>query len=129
MPKRGYVVTKSCGLVLFIAFIGSLIAVGLLVYFLADRPFPHANNEAASSAATAAKTTPPPKSVKNVRLPRSVLPRHYDVRLLPILEKGNFTILGQVAIDVECTSDTNRIILHSQDIVVDPKSVQVCIKD
>jgi len=125
MPnKRGYVVSKSCGLFLFIGFIGSLTAVGLLVYFLADRPFPHAGSEAASSTAAAAKPTPP-KLVKNVRLPRSVLPRHYDVRLFPILEVGNFTILGQVSIDVECNSDTDRIILHSQDIIVDPKTVQV----
>lgn len=61
----------------------------------------------------------------DIRLPRTVLPRHYDVRLFPILEKGNFTILGQVSIDLECNKDTNRIVLHSADIVVDPQSVQV----
>lgn len=128
MPKQksGYVVTKSCGLFLFIGFIGSLTAVGLLVYFLADRPFPHAgSSEAASSTTTADAAAKPNKLVKNVRLPRSVVPRHYDIQLFPILQVGNFSILGQVSIDVECKSDTDRIILHSQDIIVDPKTVQV----
>lgn len=62
---------------------------------------------------------------KNVRLPRAVLPVRYDVRLFPVLEKGNFSILGQVSIDLECQMETDRIVLHSADIVVDPKSVKV----
>jgi hypothetical protein len=61
----------------------------------------------------------------DVRLPQTVSPRHYDVRLFPILDKGDFFILGQVSIDLECSEDTNRIVLHSADIVVDPQSVQV----
>ena len=65
------------------------------------------------------------KSNKNVRLPRAVLPRHYDVRLFPVLEEGNFTIPGRVSIDLECKEETDRIVLHSVDIVVEPKSVKV----
>lgn len=62
---------------------------------------------------------------KNIRLPRDVLPIRYDVRLFPVLEKGNFTILGRVSIDVQCQTETDRIVLHSVDIVVDPESVKV----
>lgn len=64
-------------------------------------------------------------SKKDVRLPRTVLPIHYDVRLFPVLEKGNFSILGQVSIDLQCQMETDRIVLHSADIVVDPQSVKV----
>ncbi|XP_032798753.2 aminopeptidase N [Daphnia magna] len=124
----GYVVSKCRAFLLFIAFVGSLIAVGLLVYFLADRP-------AASSVTNGASTASPStsgsskaeviSSNKNVRLPRAVLPIRYDVRLFPVLEKGNFSILGHVSIDVHCKMETDRIVLHSADIVVDPKSVVV----
>nr|CAH0109901.1 unnamed protein product [Daphnia galeata] len=62
---------------------------------------------------------------KNIRLPRNVLPVRYDVRLFPVMEKGNFTILGRVFIDVQCKMETDRIVLHSLDIIVDPESVKV----
>ena len=76
------------------------------------------------SLVTAAASTAG-KSDKNVRLPRTVLPRHYDVRLFSVLEKGNFTIPGRVSIDLECKEKTDRTVLHSADIVVEPKSVRV----
>ena len=96
--SNGYVMSKGRVLFLLIAFTSSLVA-------------------AATSAAG--------KSNKNVRLPRTVLPRHYDVRLFPVLKKGNFTIPGRVSIDLECKEETDRIVLHSTDIDVDPKSVKV----
>jgi len=127
----GYVVSKCRALLLLIAFIGSLIAVGVLVYFLADRPYPAAaTNGAAASASSSSSGSKKDQhhemtSHKNVRLPRAVLPIRYDVRLFPVLEKGNFSILGHVSIDLECKMETDRIVLHSADIVVDPKSVKV----
>ena len=123
--SNGYVVSKCRALFILIAFAGSLVAVGLLVYYLADRPYPAASNGSSSSAASTAGKTPSKVSDKNVRLPRAVLPRHYDVRLFPVLEKGNFTIPGRVSIDLECKEETDRIVLHSADIVVEPKSVRV----
>ncbi|EFX67104.1 hypothetical protein DAPPUDRAFT_302210 [Daphnia pulex] len=130
----GYVVSKCRALLLLFAFIGSLIAVGVLVYFLADRPYPAAaltnGNGAAASASSSSgsgKKDQPHDMAgnKNVRLPRAVLPSRYDVRLFPVLEKGNFSILGHVSIDLQCQMETDRIVLHSADIVVDPKSVKV----
>ena len=67
----------------------------------------------------------PMKQMKNIRLPRNLLPRHYDIRLLPIIEKGNFSIYGDVSIDLECKAETDRIVLHSADITVDAASVKV----
>jgi len=129
--SNGVVISKGRALVLFIVFVGSLVAVGLLVYFLADRPkAPGSLNNGSVDTSTSVTSTSA-KSAKlttNIRLPRTVIPRHYDVRLLPILEKGNFSILGRVSIDVECMEETDRIILHSADIVVNPKSVRLIIK-
>jgi len=130
--SNGYIISKGRAVGLFFAFVGSLVAVGLLVYFLADRTNPPApSSNGSADASTAAVTETPAKSAKlstNIRLPRTLLPRHYDVRLLPILEKGNFSIIGRVSIDIECMEETDRIILHSADIVVDPKSVRLVQK-
>ena len=53
-----YVVSKCRALLLLIVFIGSLIAVGVLVYFLADRPYPAAaTNGATASASSSSSTT------------------------------------------------------------------------
>lgn len=124
-------VTKCRALGFISVFIGSIMTVGLSVYFLSRPYYPTAN----SCSTSPKKPLSQPflvgagalsKLVENViRLPRTVLPRHYDVRLLPILEKGNFTVLGRVAIDVQCLESTDRIVLHSSDINVDLKSVQV----
>ena len=53
-------------------------------------------------------------SNKNIRLPRVVLPRHYDVRIFSVLEKDNFTIPGRVSIDLECEEETDRIVFHGE---------------
>lgn len=124
----GYVVSKCRAFLLFIVFIGSLIAVGLLVYFLAGRPVASSATNGASttaSSSTSGSNKAEVTSNKNVRLPRAVLPIRYDVRLFPILEKGNFSILGHVSIDLNCKMETDRIVLHSTDIVIDPKSIKV----
>lgn len=119
--RNGVTLTRQCAVLLLAAVLGSLVAVGLLVYYLADRPFPHAS----PSTGTIPTTTIAPGPKKDVRLPRSVMPRHYHIRLLPILEPGNFTAFGHVAVDVECKEETDRIVLHSVSLSIDHKSVQV----
>lgn len=58
--------------------------------------------------------------VKDVRLPRSVVPDSYQVRLVPHLwgENSNFTFSGQITIRVNVTSDTNNITLHANALEV-----------
>lgn len=125
MSTDSCVTLKKCrALALLIVYISSLIAVGLLVYFFAGRPN-HTTSCPKRSSSHHQLNGFLSKSVQNIRLPRNFLPWHYDIRLLPVLEKGNFTVLGRVAIDIECRNITDRIVLHSADIIVHRNSVQV----
>lgn len=75
-----------------------------------------------------AKSSPVKKTARNeedLRLPRTILPRLYQVTLLPILIEGNFTTEGSVSILVDCVQSTNNITLHIADITFSPADVAV----
>lgn len=121
MRENGIVLNRTRLLALTIFFVGSVVAVGLLVYFFADRP---------SENSPLVRTLPVPpakrnKPAKSVRLPRTILPEHYEVWLMPIIDVDNFTIPGNVSIEVICKHDTDQIVLHSANIEINKKSVQV----
>ena len=105
----------------------ALVAVGLLTHYFTDRPVALTSTTAATESrpaddsATAGLMAP----LRDVRLPRAVLPRHYNLRLFPVLDPANFTIPGQVDIDVEVVEDATKIVLHSTDIEIDKSSVTV----
>ena len=61
----------------------------------------------------------------DIRLPRSLIPSHYDVRLLPIIEKENFSFFGDITITLRCDEDTYKIVMHAVDLVVDEASIVV----
>uniref|UniRef100_A0A3P8V2C3 Aminopeptidase n=1 Tax=Cynoglossus semilaevis TaxID=244447 RepID=A0A3P8V2C3_CYNSE len=48
---------------------------------------------------------------RNVRLPGSIRPRHYDLRL--VVHMDNFTFSGEVSIELECVNATRFIVLHA----------------
>lgn len=58
------------------------------------------------------------------RLPRTLLPRQYKLRLLPFLE-GNFTTSGYVEILLECMQDTQLVVLHMAEITIAKDGLQV----
>ncbi|XP_072234010.1 thyrotropin-releasing hormone-degrading ectoenzyme-like [Leuresthes tenuis] len=58
---------------------------------------------------------------KNSRLPGSVRPRHYDLRLAVYMD--NFTFSGEVSIELECINATRFIVLHADRLEVDRVSV------
>lgn len=62
------------------------------------------------------------------RLPRSLLPRKYQLRLLPFLENGNFTTDGRVEILLECMEETQLIVLNIADIAIVKDGLQVIMK-
>lgn len=56
------------------------------------------------------------------RLPTTLVPSHYDLRIIPILDtpvEGHapFTAPGSVSIDVECVQSTDNVTLHASSIV------------
>ncbi|KAI3366556.1 hypothetical protein L3Q82_000477 [Scortum barcoo] len=58
---------------------------------------------------------------RNSRLPGSVRPRHYDLRLAVYMD--NFTFSGEVSIELECVNATRFIVLHTDRLEVDRVSV------
>ncbi|XP_038058558.1 uncharacterized protein LOC119729837 [Patiria miniata] len=77
--------------------------------------------------ATAKPTTMPPSALMRGRLPKTVLPRRYEVNLRPFLYDDDvpdskmgerFTFDGWVRIKVECIEPTDEITLHSKNITV-----------
>ncbi|MCZ6630812.1 MAG: M1 family peptidase, partial [Actinobacteria bacterium] len=56
------------------------------------------------------------------RLPRHVVPTHYDIRLEPDLETLRFD--GSVGIDIDVTTSTDTIVLNSADIDIKSTGLQ-----
>ncbi|XP_064114526.1 aminopeptidase N-like isoform X2 [Macrobrachium nipponense] len=52
-----------------------------------------------------------PTKKPNVRLPRSLKPVHYQIKLQPFV-RGNFSIFGYVEIEMEVLEPTAEIVLH-----------------
>nr|WBG54457.1 aminopeptidase N-like protein [Austinograea rodriguezensis] len=130
--RNGCYVNRGVAVVLGILFVCSLIATGVLVYYFA----PHVNDtthnfhtggvradddmlENTSPAALSSDT-----KVKNVRLPRSLRPLHYLVRLQPFV-RGNFSIVGYVEVEVEVVTETSTFTLHMADIIAHNKTVKI----
>jgi len=64
----------------------------------------------------------------NARLPNAVIPVHYKLDLIPILEPTDADFLkapGHVTITVNCTEETREVTLHLHEIEVDTASVTV----
>lgn len=66
-----------------------------------------------------------PKQGEELRLPKNFVPITYNVILTPIIEPGNFTTLGSVAIDVECVTAINQIVLNSAELQINEPSIRV----
>lgn len=47
------------------------------------------------------------------RLPSSVIPTSYDVKLTPLIDEGNFTFNGETKISIKVLNETSNITLHA----------------
>ncbi|CAM8967548.1 unnamed protein product [Rhodiola kirilowii] len=52
------------------------------------------------------------------RLPKSVVPKRYDLKLKPDLEACTFS--GTVHIDVDVVADTPFVVLNAADLIIAP---------
>jgi aminopeptidase N len=67
-------------------------------------------------------------TLKDVRLPRSVLPDLYTLELYPDIYQpspANFSFSGSVTIDVHVVENTRNITLHINKLTIDEKTVKV----
>lgn len=62
---------------------------------------------------------------EDLRLPRDILPRLYEVSLLPTFVEGNFTTEGSVSVLVDCVQSTSNITFHIADIAFNANDVSV----
>lgn len=71
--------------------------------------------------------------VRDVRLPRHVEPDVYQLELIPIIEEGNFTILGKLSFQFAFNEDmtqndtslASKIYFHAKEIQVLEETVDV----
>lgn len=61
----------------------------------------------------------------DLRLPKSVIPHSYKIKLIPFIYEGNFTFLGEVTILVNVTQATPTIVLHADELDIQKSSVNV----
>lgn len=136
--RNGCYVNRSVAVILGLLFVSATVATGLLVYYYAPqvREAGDPLNLARTSLATErpmVPTTPmtPASEVKpkiDVRLPRSVKPLHYKVKLQPLIN-GNFSILGYVEVEVEVLEATSNVTLHIADIVTKNETIKLAPSD
>nr|CAD7396258.1 unnamed protein product [Timema cristinae] len=63
------------------------------------------------------------------RLPTTISPVNYVIRLTPHLEEDRFNFDGEVTITINVAEYTNQIVLHASDMVVDTAATQVTHSD
>lgn len=100
----------AAGAALVLALLVALLALATLYGRCGREPPPP------SPRGPAAPRPPPPAAGPVRRLPRHLLPLHYDLELWPRVRPGQagpFAFSGQVNITVRCLRDTAAAVLHS----------------
>lgn len=65
---------------------------------------------------------------EELRLPKSLFPTHYRLWIHPILDEdaaNNFTFTGRVEIQINATSNTNKIILHWDELNITDSDIKI----
>lgn len=125
----GIVISVRSTIVYLLVVVIVLVAVALCVHFFGANCDPESDSPDLDGGPSIAPppTQGPSTLVTDVRLPRDVHPVHYEIRLLPWIEEGNFSVSGRTNILVEtgANSSTRRIVLHSVDITISRSTVRV----
>ncbi|KAG7171432.1 Aminopeptidase N-like 3, partial [Homarus americanus] len=88
------------------------------------------NTTTTTTTTTDISSTPPPTTttetpkLNNYRLPESLKPLHYLVKLQPFVN-GNYTILGYLEVEMKVVNSTSRIVLHMADIITHNDTITV----
>lgn len=153
--RRGFFITRTSLVLISAFFVCSVIAAGFLIYNFVTCPqipiessvcehhhvvplLTHSKNGSnkvyskdqphtviSTKEGETAATTP-----QYLRLPRSVIPTAYDIKLIPFIWPDNFTFLGDVRILVDIMESTNNITLHAEtSIKIKKEDVSVRLVD
>lgn len=103
--KRGCTISRCCGFFLFVLFVLGLVLTGLLVFHFGScadggRSFGNTEDNAVLNSARSFATHGPVKKRINVRLPHSIVPNSYDIKLMPFIWEKNFTFNGEVSDEI-----------------------------
>ena len=66
------------------------------------------------------------EKVMDVRLPRSISPIHYHIKLIPFVN-GNLSVHGYTEMTFEVLEDTKNVTLHINGIITRNETVKVII--
>lgn len=111
--KAVYHLSRKCAAILAILVV-LLVAISFLLLYLF---VPRCQCNVSQQSPTKSHETTKPVPLY-VRLPTSVTPIAYDVRLIPFIWPGNFTFNGQVTIMINVTMETHNITLHSAELTI-----------
>jgi len=68
-------------------------------------------------------------STVNYRLPDNVVPVHYNIGLIPYIEKDNFTFDGKSHIIIEIRRASQNISLHALDLIINETATSLISND
>lgn len=130
--KRCCTITRCGAFALVLTFVSSVAITGLLVCHFAPCVDGNINQHRdvvdweESSMFRSGRSFSGSRSNKlNVRLPKAVIPKSYDLNLVPFIWQGNFTFNGEVKIVVSVIQDTTNVTLHAVDMKIDEKYTSV----
>ncbi|CAG9861766.1 unnamed protein product [Phyllotreta striolata] len=128
--NKGLVISKPLCLLMGIGALLLAILVGLVVFFLVPQ---YCNGEKPPEALTHVQTSSDNVKVESKaddddddideRLPRSIEPRHYEIKILPDLR--NFTTEGSITMTLQVLQTTDEIQFHLQGIEISQESVRI----
>lgn len=90
------------------AVIKSLLTIAL--FFVAGQSVPLQDDEAVNNIVV---------EENMYRLPKQVVPIHYNIKLIPHIVEDNFTSEGETNIDIEVRKPINTIALHTVQLTID----------
>ncbi|KAM4677163.1 aminopeptidase N isoform 1-T2 [Discoglossus pictus] len=121
---KGFYVSKVIavvGILFSVAAVATIIALAVVYAQEKDKNNAVVDPPASTSPSSSSSiptTTPPPSNEPwdKYRLPKSLIPQHYDVELQPYLEKnaaGLYIFKGKSVVYFTCNVTTNLILIHS----------------
>ncbi|XP_015184599.1 PREDICTED: aminopeptidase N isoform X1 [Polistes dominula] len=122
---KGCTISRCGAFFICTIFLISLVVTGLLVYHYApcleekQMKCDNANTNNSRDTSRIFSVDLSNKKKIDVRLPKSVIPESYELRLVPFIWEGNFTFNGEVTILVNVTENTNNVTLHATDMKID----------